>query len=36
MSELVIRKIMGFRLSKKRILEIACALILACIFGVAR
>ena len=35
MSELVIRKIMGFRVSKKRVLEIALAVILALIFGAA-
>ena len=33
MSELVIRKIMGFRLGKKRIIEIALAVLLALIFG---
>ena len=33
MSELVIRKIMGFRLSKKRILEIVLSVLLALIFG---
>nr|DAF92857.1 MAG TPA: hypothetical protein [Myoviridae sp. ctDvB7] len=33
MSELVIRKIMGFRLSKKRIIEVALAVLLALIFG---
>lgn len=33
MSELVIRKIMGFRFSKKRIIEIALAVLLALIFG---
>ena len=32
-SELVIRKIMGFRLSKKRILEIVLSVLLALIFG---
>ena len=36
MSELVIRKIMGFRLSKKRILEIVLSVLLALIFGAAR
>ena len=36
MSELVIRKILGFRLSKKRIIEIALAVLLALIFGAAR
>ena len=36
MSELVMRKFKSFRLTKKRLIEIACALILACIFGVAR
>lgn len=35
MSEMVIRKIMGFRLSKKRILEIALSILLALIFGAA-
>ena len=35
MSELVIRKIMGFRIGKKRVLEIALAVILALIFGAA-
>lgn len=32
-SELVIRKIMGFRVSKKRILEIVLSVLLALIFG---
>lgn len=38
MSELVMRKFRSFRFrfTKKRLIEIACALILACIFGVAR
>ena len=35
MSELVIRKIMGFRVSKKRLLEIALSILLASIFGAA-
>ena len=35
MSELVIRKIMGLRLSKKRALEIALSILLALIFGAA-
>lgn len=36
MSELVMRKFRSFRLSKKRIIEIACAIILALVFGIAR
>ena len=36
MSELVMRKFRSFRLTKKRLIEIDCELILACIFGVAR
>lgn len=35
-SELVMRKFRNFGLTKKRLIEVACALILACIFGVAR
>ena len=35
MSELVIRKIMGLRVSKKRILEIVLSVLLALIFGAA-
>ena len=35
MSELVIRKIMGLRVSKKRALEIALSVLLALIFGAA-
>lgn len=35
MSEMVIRKIMGLRISKKRALEIALSVLLALIFGAA-
>ena len=35
MSEMVIRKIMGLRVSKKRALEIALSILLALIFGAA-
>jgi hypothetical protein len=35
MSEIVIRKIMGLRISKKRVLEIALSILLALIFGAA-
>ena len=35
MSELVIRKIKGFRISRKRALEIALSILLALIFGAA-
>lgn len=35
MSEMVIRKIMGFKISKKRALEIALSILLALIFGAA-
>lgn len=35
MSELVMRKIMGLRVSKKRALEIALSVLLALIFGAA-
>ena len=35
MSELVIRKIMGFKISKKRVLEITLSVLLALIFGAA-
>mgnify|MGYP001696975143 CR=1 FL=1 len=35
MSEMVIRKIMGLRVSKKRALEIALSVLLALIFGAA-
>lgn len=35
MSEMVIRKIMSFRVGKKRVLEVALAVILALIFGAA-
>ena len=35
MSEMVIRKIMGFKISKKRALEIALSVLLALIFGAA-
>lgn len=34
-SEMVIRKIMGFKISKKRALEIALSILLALIFGAA-
>ena len=33
MSEMVIRKIMGFKISKKRALEITLSVLLALIFG---
>jgi hypothetical protein len=35
MSELVMRKIRGFRISRKRALEIALSILLALIFGAA-
>ena len=35
MRELVIRKIMGLRIGKKRVLEVALAILLALIFGAA-
>lgn len=35
MSEMVIRKIMGLRISKKRALEITLSVLLALIFGAA-
>lgn len=35
MSELVIKKIMGFKISKKRVLEITLSVLLALIFGAA-
>lgn len=35
MSEMVIKKIMGFKISKKRVLEITLAILLALIFGAA-
>ena len=35
MSEMVIKKIMGIRISKKRALEIALSILLALIFGAA-
>lgn len=36
MSELVMRKIMGFRISRKRVLEIVLSVLLALIFGAVR
>ena len=35
MSELVMRKVRSFRLSRKRVLEIALSILLALIFGAA-
>ena len=35
MSEMVIRKILGFKISKKRALEITLSVLLALIFGAA-
>ena len=35
MSEMVIKKIMGFKISKKRVLEITLSVLLALIFGAA-
>lgn len=35
MSEMVIKKIMGFKISKKRVLEITLSILLALIFGAA-